>query len=159
MEEASRDAVGTDVARIVELAVMLRAELGAMKGGATWLEREAWPEPLDDTYADLLADDGACVVVGTIDDVVVGYGVAVVETLRSGARLGVVTDLFVEPGARAVGVGECIARRLIDHCDDRGCTGLDVLALPGHREAKNFFERNGFTARALVMHRDLEPGA
>jgi GNAT superfamily N-acetyltransferase len=155
MDEASRDAVEADVSRVVELARLLRAELGAMKGGAVWLDREAWPEPLDDAYANLVADEGACVVVGTIDDVVVGYGVAVIETLRSGAQLGVVTDLFVEPEARAVGVGECMARHIIDRCVQLGCTGIDALALPGHREAKNFFERNGFTARALTMHRGL----
>ncbi len=33
--------------------------------------------------------------------------------------------------------------------------GVDTLALPGHRAAKNFFEESGFTARALVMHRAL----
>ena len=136
---------------------MMRTELGSMKGGAAWLARDAWPEPLDETYARLVGDPDARVVVGTIDDVPIGYGVAVVDTLRSGARLGVITDLFVEPGARAVGVGECMAVRLIEHCELRGCIGIDALALPGHREAKNFFERNGFTARALTMHRSLIP--
>jgi GNAT superfamily N-acetyltransferase len=155
VEEGSRDAVEADLPRIVELAHLLRAELGAMKGGATWLEREAWPEPLDAAYANLLAADDACVVVGTIDDVVVGYGAVVVETLRSGTRLGVITDLFVEQGARAVGVGECIATLVMEWCRTTGCGAIDALALPGHREAKNFFERNGFTARALTMHRDL----
>ncbi len=155
MEEASRDAVESDVARIVELARAMRAELSAMKGGATWLDRDAWPEPLDDAYAHLLGDDDTTVVVGTIDDVVVGFGVAVVESLRSGARLGVITDLFVEADARAVGVGECVADRIVERCTALGCTAIDALALPGHREAKNFFERNGFTARALTMHRDL----
>jgi ribosomal protein S18 acetylase RimI-like enzyme len=156
MEEASRDAVETDVARIVELAHMMRAELGAMKGGATWLDREAWPEPLEDAYANLVSDNDTCVVVGSIDDVVVGFGVAVVESLRSHARLAVVTDLFVEPEARAVGVGESMAVRIIARCIELGCTAIDALALPGHREAKNFFERNGFTARALTMHRRLD---
>ena len=155
MEEATRDAVEGDVARIVELARLMRTELGAMKGGRTWLEREAWPEPLDDTYTALVARPDTRVVVGTIDDVVIGFGIAVVEVLRSGARLGVITDLFVEPEARAVGVGECMARALIDHCTALECVGIDAVALPGHREAKNFFERNGFTARALTMHRDL----
>jgi len=54
-----------------------------------------------------------------------------------------------------VGVGECIAEMLITHCTEAGCVGIDALALPGHRAAKNFFERNGLTARALTMHRDL----
>ncbi len=126
-----------------------------MKGGEMWLAREAWPEPLDETYATLVGRHDTCVVVGTIDDTVIGYGVAVTETLRSGAHLGVITDLFVEPEARSVGVGECMALRLIDACVASNCVAIDALALPGHRAAKNFFERNGFTARALTMHRPL----
>jgi GNAT superfamily N-acetyltransferase len=155
MVESARPATDADVARIVELAHLLRHELRSMKGGALWLARDAWPEPLDDAYADLIASADASVVVGTIDEVVVGYGVVVLERLRSGAQLGVVTDLFVEVEARAVGVGECIAVSLLQVCAERGCIGVDAVALPGHRDAKNFFERNGFTARALTMHRPL----
>ncbi|MFI5045551.1 MAG: GNAT family N-acetyltransferase [Acidimicrobiia bacterium] len=157
MIESARTASSADLPRIVELAGWLRQELVTMKGGALWLRREAWPEPLSDAYARLVASLDASVVVGTIDDVVVGYGVVVVETLRSGEHLGVVTDLFVEPGARAVGVGECIATSLLAFCTEHECMGVDALALPGHRDAKNFFERNGFTARALTMHRSLLP--
>jgi len=63
----------------------------------------------------------------------------------------------VEPEAREVGVGEAMADALVAHCDDRRCIGIDAPALPGHRAAKNFFEAHGFTARALVMHRRLDP--
>jgi ribosomal protein S18 acetylase RimI-like enzyme len=157
MVEASRTAVMGDLARIVELAQLLRVELVAMKGGELWLRREAWPEPLRESYANLIDADDTLVVVGTIDDAVIGYGVMVIETLRSGAQLGVITDLFVETDARAVGIGECMALQLIASCTERGCIGIDALALPGHREAKNFFERNGFTARSLTMHRRLDP--
>jgi ribosomal protein S18 acetylase RimI-like enzyme len=155
--ESSRPATAADIPRVVELARLMRAELSAMRGGELWAVREAWPEPLEDSYDTLLTRDDALLVVGTIDDVVVGHGVVVVELLRSGARLGVVTDLYVEPEAREVGVGEAMADALVAHCDDRRCIGIDAPALPGHRAAKNFFEAHGFTARALVMHRRLEP--
>jgi ribosomal protein S18 acetylase RimI-like enzyme len=93
--------------------------------------------------------------VGGIDDVVLGFAAVRVELLRDGARLGVLTDLFVEPEARSVGVGEALVDLVVDFCADRGCTGIDATALPGHRAAKNFFEAHGFTARSLVMHRAL----
>ena len=35
-------------------------------------------------------------------------------------------------------------------------SGVDATALPGHRQAKNFFERAGFTARLLVMHHAVD---
>ncbi len=155
--EASRPATADDIPRVVELAELMRAELAAMRGGALWLEREAWPEPLADAYDALRARDAALLAVGTIDDVVLGFGAVVVEELRSGARLGVVTDLFVEEPARSVGVGEVLIGALVAHCHAAGCIGVDAAALPGHRAAKNFFETHGFTARALTMHHRLEP--
>jgi len=155
--EASRPATADDIPRVVELAELMRAELGVMRGGALWIEREAWPEPLEDAYDALLARDDAVLLLGTIDDVVLGFGAVVVEELRSGARLGVVTDLFVEEPARSVGVGEVLIGALVEHCRGAGCIGVDAAALPGHRAAKNFFETHGFTARALTMHHRLAP--
>lgn len=156
MVEASREATPADVLRVVELARVARAEQAAMRGGELWLAREAWPEPLDEAYGALVARDDALVVVGTIDDTIIGYGAVLVETLRSGAHLGVITDLFVEEEARAVGVGEAMVNALVDHCRAHDCIGIDAGALPGHRATKNFFETHGFTARALVMHRHLD---
>jgi GNAT superfamily N-acetyltransferase len=153
--EGSRRAGEQDVARIVELATLMRAELSSMRGGDVWLARDAWPEPLDDAYRALVARDDACVVVGTYHDVILGFGVAVVERLHSGAALGVVTDLFVEPDGREVGVGERVIDDLVAFCTERGCIGIDASALPGHRAAKNFFEGHHFTARLLTMHHRL----
>jgi GNAT superfamily N-acetyltransferase len=155
--ESSRPATAADVPRIVELARVMRAELTAMRGGGLWAEREAWPEPLDDAYRALVERDDALVVIGAIDDAAIGFGAVVLERLRSGRVLGVITDLFVEEEARAVGVGEAMAEAIVAHCEAQGCLGIDAPALPGHRAAKNFFETHGFTARALVMHRRLGP--
>jgi ribosomal protein S18 acetylase RimI-like enzyme len=153
--ESTRPATVEDIPRVVELAGLMRTELAAMRGGRLWLEREAWAEPLDDAYAALLTRDDALLLLGRIDDVVVGFGAVVVEPLRSGARLAVITDLFVEPEAREVGVGEALITALVEHGGALGCIGVDASALPGHRAAKNFFETHGFTARALTMHRGL----
>jgi GNAT superfamily N-acetyltransferase len=155
--ESSRPASAEDIPRVVELAVLMRAELAAMRGGALWLERDAWPEPLEDAYDALLARDDALLLLGTLDDVPVAFGAVVVEQLRSGARLGVITDLFVEPEAREVGVGEVLVDAIVVHCRSASCVGIDATALPGHRAAKNFFETHGFTARSLAMHRRLDP--
>jgi ribosomal protein S18 acetylase RimI-like enzyme len=154
--ESSRPATVEDLPAIVDLAARMRAELAIMRGGGLWLERDAWPEPIADAYRALLDRDDGLVVVGTIDDVVLGFGAIVVEALRSGRRLGVVTDLYVEPGAREVGVGEAMIAALVAHGRDRGCVGFDAHALPGHRAAKNFFETHGFTARSLTMHRRID---
>jgi len=154
--EGSRPAAAEDLPRIAELAALARDELVPMKGGALWSAREAVAEPFEDAYGALIDRDDALVVVGTVDEAVIGFGVVTLERLRTGETLGVISDLFVEPGARAIGVGEAMADDLVAFCETRGCTGIDALALPGHRTTKNFFEDSGFTARALVMHRALD---
>ena len=37
----------------------------------------------------------------------------------------------------------------------RGCSRIDALALPGDRDTKNLFERNGLTARLIVASSPL----
>ena len=155
-EEAVRTATAGDLPAIVALAEALRTELLPMRGGPIWAVREARRGPPAEAYRALLDDPAACVVVGTIDGVVVGFGVASVEPLSDGRRLGVVAELFVDAEARAVGVGETMLEGLVAFCRREGCVGVDAFALPGHRAAKNFFEESGFTARAIVMHHALE---
>lgn len=154
--EGWRPVTSDDAPRIVELARSLRAELTELRGGALWADREARGEPLEAAFEAWLANPDWLAVAGCVDDVVLGYGVVEVETLRSGSRLGVIHELFVEVEARSVGVGEVMADALVAFCRDAHCAGMDARALPGHRAAKNFFERHGFTARAIVMHHDLE---
>jgi ribosomal protein S18 acetylase RimI-like enzyme len=153
--ESARPATEADLARLVELAHAMRVELGEERGGPLWATREARAEPLDAAFDALVGREDAALLVGTYDDVVVGFGAAHVEVLRDGSRLGVVDEIYVEPEARAVGVGELLVERLVDFCRAAGCAGVDATALPGDRQAKNFFERAGFSARLLVMHKSL----
>jgi GNAT superfamily N-acetyltransferase len=78
--------------------------------------------------------------------------VARVEKLRTGDLLGVIDDLFTEAPFREVGVGGAMMNDVVAFCRDRGCIGVDALALPGDRETKNFFESFGLKARALLVH-------
>jgi ribosomal protein S18 acetylase RimI-like enzyme len=156
LDEAVRAATPEDLPAIVGLVEALRAELLPMRGGRIWAVREARTGEPEEVYKPLLEDPAACVVVGTLDDVVIGFGVVMVETLADGEQLGVVTELFVDAEARAVGVGETMLESMVAFCTEAGCVGIDAFALPGHRAAKNFFEESGFTARAIVMHHSLE---
>lgn len=150
--EAARTATAADVPRIADLHRGALAAMAEQRGGALFGRREARPEPYADGITALLGDADARVVVGTIDDVVLGYGVASAETLRDGTRHGVIEELYVEAEARAVGLGEAIAGDLVQWLGERGVAGIDAYALPGDRSTKNFFEASGFTARLLVMH-------
>jgi len=141
-----------DVPRLAELNRAAIDELAPTRGGAVWKAREARQEPIEERLEDLLDDPGCRMLVATIDGTVVGYAVARLEHLADGSVLGVIDDIFVEEGARQVGLGELMINDLMAWCEERKCIGMDAMALPGHRATKNFFEESGFTARQLVMH-------
>jgi GNAT superfamily N-acetyltransferase len=157
--EGARPATCGDLAILARLAEQAVAEQVDERGGAVWAARETRPLPAMPSLEQSLGDDDQLLVVGTFDEVVVGYAGTRLEELRSGALLGVVTDLFVEPGARGVGVGEALIEEVLSWCGQRGCCGVDAVALPGNRDTKNFFETFGFTARAITVHRRLSGSA
>ncbi|HEY1635717.1 MAG TPA: GNAT family N-acetyltransferase [Acidimicrobiales bacterium] len=155
MREAARRADRDDLPRLAELSRSALAQLSAARGGALLVEHHGRPEPVEQALARTLDDRDGAAWVGTVDDQIVGYATARTETLPGGTELGVVEDLFVEPGARGVGVGEALMGALMAWFVDRGCAGVDTVALPGDRLSKNFFESSGFKARLIVMHRAL----
>ena len=154
MEDA-RVATHDDLGRVADLAHDFRAELRAERGGTLWATREARPEPLTAALTALVDHDDATILVGTLEEHIVGYGIVEIEQLRNGDRLGVIGEIYVQPEARGVGIGELLVQQLVAYCAAAGCAGVDAAALPGHRQAKNFFERAGFTARLLVMHHSV----
>ena len=156
MEEACRPAAPADVPWIAALARAVIDELAPMRGGAVWKAREARQEPIEEGLEALLDDPGARMVVGTIDGVICGYAVVHLEHLADGSVLGVIDDIFVEEGARQIGLGELMIGDLMAWCEERKCIGMDAMALPGHRATKIFFEESGLTARQLVMHHRFE---
>jgi ribosomal protein S18 acetylase RimI-like enzyme len=156
--EAARPATAADIADIAALAGTARDELEPTRGGAVFLQREA-PEGSVGRVSAAVADADQLVVVGTVDGATVGYGVARLERLRDGSLLGVLDDLYVLADARGVGVGAAMADALLAFCRERGCVGVDAVALPGNRATKNFFESFGLVARAILVHRSFRtPG-
>ncbi len=145
--------------RLAALCRQALSELRAVdRGGPVYVAREGRAEPVDESLGQAVADPECTVVVGTVDDVVVGYATGRVECLRDGTRLGVIDDLYVEPEARAVGVGEAMMDDLLPWFRARSCKGVDSTALPGLRATKNFFEESGFSARLIVMHHRMADG-
>jgi GNAT superfamily N-acetyltransferase len=154
--ESARPATAADVGRLAELAEQAIAELTPTKGGDIWARREARRAPYDESFISDLADDDRLVLVGEIQGAVIGYAVVHVEPLRDDGSLGIINDIYVEPDARDVGVGECLMDAIVAWCSARECVGIDGLALPGNRATKNFFETFGLVARAIVVHRRLD---
>ena len=158
MIEAVRRADNEDLAQLSALAAMAVSEQAKARGGHVWSNREAIPIPADSELASSLADPESLLLVGTIDEAVVGYARAHIEGLRNGERLSVINDIFVMQSAREVGVGELLIETVVAWAAERGCSGVDATVLPGNRQAKNFFETAHFTARAIIVHHRLVDG-
>jgi GNAT superfamily N-acetyltransferase len=145
---AARPARSDDAADLDRLRLASRAETRQKRGGDLFVDE------LDAAHEQLGPSDAPprVVVVGTIDDVVVGYA-----SLARTGRVALVEELYCEPGARGVGVGDALVAAAADLAGQWGCAFLDSLVLPGDRETKNFFEAHGMVSRLLRVSRPLQP--
>ena len=60
--------------------------------------------------------------------------------------------LYTEHDARGVGVADAMFHHAAAKMRAQGVQRFDAVVSPGHREAKNFYEAHGFSARRITMH-------
>jgi len=152
---AARPATRTDLPDLVRLYDHLSAEMAALR--PVWPLTDGLATPESATFERMLESAEWSVLVGTLDDVAVGFLAWCEEPMlpqAEGERIASVRFIFTEPEARTVGVGEAMMGQFLAGAAERGIRRFDAHVSPGHREAKNFFESNGFKARSIVMYRD-----
>lgn len=154
---AARPATVDDLELVTTMAEAAIDELQPLRGGAVWANTDARVHPIGEGLRREVAASDATVLVGTIDGAPVGYAAAHRRTLHDGTAMARITDLYVIPEARKVGVGEALILAVEQWARAEGLIGLDSLALPGDRDTKNFFETFGLVARALEVHRRIDP--
>lgn len=156
IEVAVRPAATEDVPRLLELYLDALAEQVELR--EAWGVAEGLAEPLAVTMAELMADADSVFMVGEIDGVSFGFIWGRIERLLPQAGdevIGVVRLVYVDPAARAVGIGEALLEAVLVSMRARDVRRFDAIVSPGHRLAKNFFESAGFSARRITMyHRD-----
>ncbi len=155
MEVGARAATEGDIPTLVELYKEYRDGLAGERGGGTHLLKEALGEPLDRHFRSVVRDPSWLVLVGTLDETPIGLAAARLDTMPDSSRLASVEVVYVDPGAREVGVGELLLAGAVEWAARNGAAGVDIRVLPGMRESKNFLEGSGFVARLLVMHKKL----
>lgn len=156
--EQVRAADQHDVDRLVELTAAFLATTADRRGGRIVHASDPGGRPPGADRADValyVSDPGRTALVGSLDDWAAGVALCRVDT-TDGIPRGVLDACFVEPGAREVGLGQLLLERSLDWFRMQGCRGVDGSALPGDREAKQFYESAGFKARLLVMHLPLD---
>lgn len=156
MEESARPASGRDLEVLTVLAAAARAELPERRGGDVAVRLDPQRNDPGARIASALDDDATVLLVGTIDDTVVGYGLMTLGPVSDGSTQANIEEIFVDPGARSVGVGESILAALLTEAAGRGAVAIQSVALPGDRSTKNFFEAHGMVARVIIVHRWIE---
>ncbi|NCY17176.1 MAG: GNAT family N-acetyltransferase [Actinobacteria bacterium] len=151
----AREATADDLPVLAELIRECVAELRVQRGGAMWAVTDARVEPVEERLSEEIGRSDVLVVTGEYDHVAVGVAVCALCTATDGRRYARVTDLFTLVGARHVGVGETMMDACVAWARERDAFAIDAGVLPGTRDAKNFFEGFGLTARALTVSRLL----
>jgi ribosomal protein S18 acetylase RimI-like enzyme len=123
-----------------------RAALNDQRGGEVWLVEHPL---IGDGWGARCRD--ADVLVGTIDDVVIGYLVA---ELGDDAIVRI-DQVWVTPEARELGFGDELLATAISSAQARGAVAVEGQALPGDRHTKNLYERAGIVARLITTFRRL----
>ena len=106
MTEGVRLALPTDLDVLENFAAEAVHEQTENRGGTIWSKRDTRNPPYRASLESVLNNPDEDIWIGLIDDVPVGYAVAAVEMLRTGETLGIISDIWIEPQAREVGVGE-----------------------------------------------------
>jgi len=100
-------------------------------------------------------DSSTEIFVGTIDEVIVGFGVIKLGYLEDGTAHASIKALYVEEAARSIGVGEAMMEEMLICANSHKAEAVDAVALPGDRATKNFFETHGLVARAIIVQKAL----
>ena len=137
-----RRQVSEDKPAVKDLQMHFLSEVSNLRGGE---------ELVRTVGAASEAEESTVLVVGEIDGCIVGY----CSVVFGPNDTGTVDQIYVEPGARRIGVGEALLEAVVKLAFSRGLKSLDALALPGAREVKNLLEGLGFKARLLVLKLSL----
>ncbi len=155
MDLTARRATETDLPAALQLLADSSAALATERGGPLFVSREGVPEPVAEQLRRWLSDPTRCLAVALAEGVPLGLAIAHLETLRDGDVLARLELLWVDAGVREIGLGGQLMELIVAWAHDHGASHLDAYALPGNREAKNFLETSGFSARLIVMTRRL----
>lgn len=150
--ESARPATSEQAVEVVRLAARVRDEVVDQRGGPRWMELAPRAEIDVASVQASIEDPQELVLVGSIDEVVVGYALARIDE----TSVAVIDELYVEEPARSIGVAEALMDQILAWAGAAACRGVEGFALPGNREMKNLFERYGMVARAILVYRPLE---
>jgi GNAT superfamily N-acetyltransferase len=135
-------------------ATIQRLDAEASLSGESFRGGQILAESLDD-FVRRWPDSGLApsrrFYVVTERNVIVGFASVDLDTRPR----PLMTRIFVVPQARNLGAGALLLQHVIADVGGHTSGGLDALSLPGDRETKNLYERQGMKARLIVASSGL----
>jgi len=96
------------------------------------------------------------VVVGEVDERITGFASLRVTNSLDPAPYAELTDMFVEPEARRLGVASRLVKYLEGIARERGASHLVVLTGQRNTEAQAFYRSAGYEEYAVAMRKSLK---
>jgi L-amino acid N-acyltransferase YncA len=143
----------SDAEALAELEHEARLALAPLRGGQRRLEETT---PVGTRWRERLSDDTTGVAVAEVEGVVLGW-LSVTGPDAWGVAL--IDSVYVSEGARELGLGDELVAWAMAWATQRSAHRIESWALPGDRDTKNLFERNGMTARLITVSRVLSDPA
>jgi ribosomal protein S18 acetylase RimI-like enzyme len=122
---------------------------------ASWSKRR-------ELYRELLAKPDTILLVATVDDDAIGYGLAHVmdvdetwipDTWQTGRRIAEIESVSVLPEYRGHGLGSHLLDELERQLAAAGIDDLILGVLPGNADAIRLYERRGYRSTWLYLSR------
>ncbi len=138
-----------EFAQIELLEEDARRALDGQRGGERWLIEHP---RIGDAWSERSAALGVDVIVAYIDEIIIGYLVAVLGH----DHIVRIDQVWVDPEARENGFGDALLDAAISRARAEGAIAVEGQSLPGDRQTKNLYERAGIVARLITTYKTLE---
>ena len=155
LEVSVRSATEDDLAFVASSHRLAHVAIQDARGGELETLLNGRQEPIEDSWSLYLSAGEQALLIGELDGVSVGYCALEHLQLVDQTSIAMISELWVHPDARGVGVGAALMHHIEATAHEWGARGLDSRALPGDRTTKNFFESFGLVARSIHVHRTL----
>jgi ribosomal protein S18 acetylase RimI-like enzyme len=124
-------------------------------------DEETWSKRRE-LYLELLAKPDTILLIATVGDEAIGYGLAhvmdvdetwIADTWQTGRRIGEIESVSVLPAHRGGGLGSQLLDELERQLAVAGVDDLILGVLPGNTDAIRLYERRGYHSTWLYLSR------
>ena len=126
------------------------------------LLKQLWPalllnfEALQVVYENALKSDKQKLIVGLIDNKIVGFcSLTITNNLWQAGNLGHIDELVVENSFRRQGIGKKLMDEITKVAKDHHCKRIELDSAFHRKDAHMFYEQSGYENRAYLFSKEI----